>query len=88
MKTIFQGEEIDISPPYHPLKLLRIKNGCCPGRPAVLTVNAKADGSPNYSVQCACNLWCTTGCDTPEEAEDYYRGMTARQNRYLRRRSV
>ena len=59
-------------------KVIRMKNGCCSDLPVMLTTNIGDDGSINYSCQCACNGWHTTGHKSKEEALADYEQMTER----------
>lgn len=71
------GNVVKVRNPYRVKKILFIPNGCHPNLPVFLTTNRKPDGSINYSCQCACDRWCTTGCTTEEEAIEKYENMTA-----------
>ena len=74
-------EQIDLQGGLVPVAILTklfMENGCCSDRPVVVTGNKLEDGSVNYSAQCACGLWCTTGCSTPEAAISEYKRMTAK----------
>lgn len=75
-------EKIDVPSGCAPVAILTnlfMENGCCPGRPVVVTGNRVTfSRSVNYSAQCACGLWCTTGCSTPEAAVSEYKRMTAK----------
>lgn len=60
------------------------KNGCCAKLPILITVNevpARNGESArlNYSAQCACGGWCTSGQRTPQAALDQYDRMTYRK---------
>ena len=60
------------------------KNGCCKRLPILITANVVPpyNGEParhNYSGQCACGGWCTSGQRTAQEALDQYDRMTYRQ---------
>ncbi len=52
------NEEIEIPSGYSVTALLvGRKNGCCPGRPVVVTQSPAG----MYSAQCACGGYCTSG---------------------------
>jgi hypothetical protein len=53
------------------VKLLNIKNGCCPGRPVVLVRSCNGF----FSTQCACGLWCSNGHEEAETAIEEYERM-------------
>lgn len=74
--------EAIVSGPFVPIGYAHSTNGCCEGRRVIITRNERLDGSMNYSAQCACGGWCTTGCDTPEEALRHYIRMSAGENIY------
>lgn len=71
-----------VYPPHVPIGYAYAENGCCSGRLVVITQNERPDGTMNYSAQCACDGWCTTGCDTPEKALEHYERMSAGENLY------
>lgn len=60
-------------------------NGCCNKTFFILTTNPTEDGSTNYSCQCGCGMWCTTGHKTAQEAIDDYRTMCARYEQEVRK---
>lgn len=76
----------DDSVNQHFTVLARIKiaeNGCCSDRDFLLTVNpikpsAERPDGRNYSCQCSCGSWCTTGCRTAGEAINEYLAMCER----------
>lgn len=74
------GNVVKVRNPYRVKKILFIPNGCHPDLPVFLTTNRKPDGNINYSCQCACDRWCTTGCTTAEEAIERYEKMTASES--------
>ena len=74
--------EAHISPIYTPIAIACIDNGCCKDQPVIITANKRSDGSINYSAQCACGMWCTTGVNTASEALQRYERMTAGENLY------
>ena len=77
------GSRISVRSEYQVKRVIWMKNGCCPDLPVLLTANwIKEDSRWNYSCQCACDGWCTTGCKTPEEAIDHYRMMSDGENLY------
>ena len=84
LKEIY-GERVTVPAPYHAEKIIYMKNGCCADLPVILTTNKRDDGSLNYSCQCACNGWCTTGCDTEAEALCHYERMTDGEDLYTPR---
>jgi len=71
-----------VQAPFQPIGAAYIENGCCRNRPVLITANKRTNGTLNYSCQCACGLWCTTGCDTASEALQHYERMTAGENLY------
>lgn len=77
------GSRISVRSKYQVRRVIWMKNGCCRDLPVLLTANwIKEDSRWNYSCQCACDGWCTTGCKTPEEAIDHYRRMSDGENLY------
>ena len=77
------GSRVSVRSEYQVKRVIWMKNGCCPDLPVLLTANwIKEDSRWNYSCQCACDGWCTTGCKTPEEAIDHYRRMSDGENLY------
>lgn len=66
------GTKIRIGRHYKLREIVFMPNGCCPDLPVFLTTNNTREGKTNYSCQCACNGWCTTGCTTAEDAIDRY----------------
>ena len=76
-------EGVDLSNvygPYIPISAIHMRNGCCSGKPVILTVNVKPDGRLNFSCQCQCGGWCTSGQDTGEKAVHQYRRMSRGEN--------
>lgn len=71
-----------VSYPYQPIGAAYIETGCCKNRPVLITVNKRTNGTLNFSCQCACGLWCTTGCDTASEALQHYERMSRGENLY------
>ena len=70
-----------IHPIYKVEQVLHTVNGCCPGRPVIITSNGTLDGHTNYSAQCACGGWCTTGRTTAKGAADEWQKMCGRSSR-------
>lgn len=82
-EDVYQVEfKATISPPFTPVGFVYIRNGCCKNRPVIITENELANGKKNYSAQCACGGWCTTGCKTASDALQHYERMTAGENLY------
>ena len=80
-KIVCDNEEICIADQYVPVRLYREANGCCKDRPFVLTTNScpvspQRPSGVNYSCQCACGTWCTTGFAEEDDAVADYRRMT------------
>lgn len=65
----------NISPAYTPVGIVFVKNGCCSDKPILITKNM-FHGKANYSCQCACGTWCTTGHPTPTGALKDYQTMS------------
>ena len=64
------------------------KNGCCRKLPILIVTNEVIDYDSatvriNYSGQCACGGWCTSGQRTAQEALDQYDRMTYREMHHL-----
>jgi len=55
-----------------------MKNGCCEDQPVLITANynPSVEGGVNYSCQCGCGIWCTTGHPTPVGALRDYQTMS------------
>lgn len=53
-------------------------NGCCKDRPILITGN-KYHERINYSCQCACGMWCTSGHTSASAALLEYENMTIRK---------
>lgn len=70
-------EECWVHDHFKIIGIAKIENGCCPGRPVLITGNWTGDHI-NYSTQCACGLWCSTGCTTAGAAVSEYEKMTSR----------
>lgn len=58
--------------------IVYMKNGCCEDKPVLVTANKHPDIGINYSCQCACGAWCTTGHPTPVGALRDYQTMSNR----------
>ncbi len=79
-KTLKIETNVDVQERYTVIGIMNLENGCCLSRPVLLTFN-KTNAYPsgiNYSCQCACGRWCTTGHETPGEAIDDYIDMRRR----------
>ena len=66
------NEKLEVGRSYTPVGLMFISNGCCPGRPVVITRSF----SGSYSCQCACGMWCTNGHKTATAAVLEYQHMS------------
>lgn len=66
---------------YKIVEVLHTVNGCCPGRPVIITSNPTMDGHTNYSAQCACGGWCTTGRRTARGAAEEWQKMCDKSSR-------
>lgn len=55
---------------FQVIGIAAVPNGCCPDRPVLITANRIGRESEyiNYSCQCSCDGWCTTGCASVSEA--------------------
>lgn len=71
------GDRVFVRKPFKVIRILYIRNGCCPDLPVLLTINPGKNGMTNYSCQCACDCWCTSGYMSAEEAIEEYKAMTA-----------
>lgn len=56
--------------------IVYMANGCCKDKPVLVTVNRMPNGELNYSCQCSCGAWCTTGHPTSVGALRDYQTMT------------
>ena len=82
------GYDLETVPaPYHALGVIYAANGCCPDKPVVLTVNQTYNGLFNFSCQCACGGWCTSGKPTPHGAIAEYGRMTDQYIKELKGRN-
>lgn len=79
---------VTISPMYSLIGMAQIENRCCPGRPVLITANQARDLSgrqyTNYSCQCSCGMWCTTGERTASAALQEWERMTERAKKEAR----
>lgn len=76
--------QITISVPkiYKPLEIHFIdKNGCCEKNYFVVTANRRLNGDINYSCQCGCGGWCTSGHNNKENAINEYKSMCSRRTK-------
>ena len=76
-KTLKIEIPINISSVFSVIGIVNDLNGCCTDRPILITGN-KIDNRINYSCQCACGMWCTSGHMTASEALKEYEEMTNR----------
>lgn len=74
-KTLKIEIPVNISSPYRVMGIVNDNNGCCEDRPILITGN-KIHNHINYSCQCACGMWCTSGHRTASEALREYEVMT------------
>lgn len=56
---------------YDLVGLVFMENGCCPGRPVLITMSPAGA----YSTQCACGGWCSNGHQTATAAVKEYEHM-------------
>lgn len=56
--------------------IVYMRNGCCEDKPVLVTANLMGDGRINYSCQCKCGMWCTTGHPTSVGALRDYQTMS------------
>lgn len=56
--------------------IVYMKNGCCDNQPVLITANYHKPTGINYSCQCGCGAWCTTGHPTPVGALRDYQTMS------------
>ena len=56
--------------------IVYMKNGCCKDQPVLITANRHPEVGINYSCQCGCGMWCTTGHPTPVGALKDYQTMS------------
>ena len=64
-----------VSPSFTTVGLVYMPNGCCKDQPVLITKNYMRGGD-NYSCQCACGIWCTTGHPTVAGAIKDYQTMS------------
>lgn len=76
MTVIFKENAIEISKYLRPLEIVQGVNGCCKDRPIILTTNKLPNGATNYSCQCACGGWCTSGYISRQGVIKEYKEMT------------
>lgn len=69
------GDRVRVRPPFHVERVVWMHNGCCRDLPVLLTSNILQDGKINYSAQCGCDGWATTGFSDPKGAIYKYRTM-------------
>lgn len=62
--------------PYVVLGIVHMQNGCCKDQPVLITANHHPSLGINYSCQCGCGTWCTTGHPTPVGALRDYQTMS------------
>lgn len=75
MIQAFTYDSDKVSPNYSVMGLVYMKNGCCSDKPVLITKN-NIRGGTNYSCQCACGIWCTTGHPTVAGAVKDYQTMS------------
>jgi len=56
--------------------IVHMENGCCKDQPVLITANILPNNETNYSCQCGCGMWCTTGHPTPVGALRDYQTMS------------
>lgn len=76
------GPRIHVRPIFKVEMIIYMRNGCCKDLPVLLTTNPRRDGSTNYSTQCACGGWCSTGRETAAQAISDYERMSDGENLY------
>lgn len=76
----YTGEEIEafVAEGMQIAGIIHTENNCCPGKPVIITVNNTFDGRKNYSAQCACDGWCSTGTSSIRDAIHEWDKMNAR----------
>ena len=87
-KDPFTGKETEFSKPFgfELVGIISTENNCCPGEFVFVTVNNTHNGRKNYSTQCACGGWCSTGTDNIQDAINEWDKMNKRYHRELRER--
>lgn len=70
------ADRVYVNPIYKVESIELIRNGCCNDLPVLITTNIRPDGKTNYSAQCACGSWVTTGKDSAAEALKEYERMS------------
>lgn len=80
-KTLRAEIPVDVSSPYKVMGIVYDPNGCCKDRPILITTNRmhNRNNKINYSCQCACGMWCTSGHPNASEALHEYEQMTKRK---------
>ena len=83
-KLLQSFESACVKSEYEVIGIVFHKNGCCCDEPILITTNPipVSDNRPdglNYSCQCACGRWVTSGNSTPSEALAEYEDMTRRK---------
>lgn len=71
-----------VQKPFEPIGAVYIKNGCCKNRPVLITANRTTSGRLNFSCQCACGLWCTSGARSASGALQQWERMSAGEDLY------
>lgn len=75
MSHTFTFNSDNVSPVYHVMGIVYMHNGCCKNKPVLITENHYKQGI-NYSCQCSCGTWCTTGHPTVAGAVKDYQTMS------------
>ncbi len=75
MNHEFTFNSDNVSPVYKVIGIVYTENGCCKDKPVLITKN-NYHGGANYSCQCICGTWCTTGHPTPTGALKDYQTMS------------
>jgi hypothetical protein len=75
MNKTFTFQSENVSPVYSVAGIIYMENGCCKDKPVLITENRFNDGI-NFSCQCACVRWCTTGHPTVAGAVKDYQTMS------------
>lgn len=72
----FTYDSDNVGSTYTVMGIVWMKNACCKDQPVLITANAHSNGGINYSCQCGCGAWCTTGHPTPVGALKDYQTMS------------
>ena len=74
----FGYDKNNVNPCYRVVGIVFMKNGCCEDQPVLITENNHPNPKikKNYSCQCGCGAWCTTGHPTPVGALKDYETMS------------